>query len=333
MMTNRRTPMLDALHAEIRQALNAASSIALVSHIRPDGDAIGAVLGLGLALQNAGKSVQFVLADGVPSSFRHLTGAKQVRRSMDGTPDLVAVLDCSDLERTGGVLGERVPDLNVDHHVTNLNFGKINLVAPEAVATCALLAEVMPAWGLEITQPSAEALLSGLVTDTIGFRTSNINAQALRLAADLMDRGADLAALYKSALLTRSFEAARYWGAGLSDLQRDGRLVWATLRLGDRAAAGYTGNDDADLVNVVSAIEGGDIALMFIEQKDNRVKVSWRAQPGLDVSQIALQFGGGGHRAASGADVPGTLAEVQERVLAATREVLAQQNGNGTPIG
>ncbi len=109
--------------------------------------------------------------------------------------------------------------------------------------------------------------------------------------------------------------------------------MWATLRLGDRAAAGYTGNDDADLVNVVSAIEGGDIALMFIEQKDNRVKVSWRAQPGLDVSQIALQFGGGGHRAASGADVPGTLAEVQERVLAATREVLAQQNGNGTPIG
>jgi bifunctional oligoribonuclease and PAP phosphatase NrnA len=146
----------------------------------------------------------------------------------------------------------------------------------------------------------------------------------------LMDRGANLAELYNRALVRRSFEADRYWGQGLTRLTREGRLTWTSLTLADRAAAGYTGNDDADLVNVISAIDESDVGMIFVEQPDHRVKVSWRAQPGFDVSQIALSFGGGGHPAASGADIAGNLSEVQERVLAATRQVLA--NGSNGKI-
>jgi phosphoesterase RecJ-like protein len=108
-----------------------------------------------------------------------------------------------------------------------------------------------------------------------------MNPEALRLSADLMERGADLPDLYHQSLIKRSFPAARYWGAGLYKLQRKDRLVWTSLSLDDREYAGYTGNDDADLVNVLSAIEGADVAVMFVQQRGGEVKVSWRSQAGL----------------------------------------------------
>ncbi len=323
MMTN------DEFNGAIRQEFQNAQTILIVSHIRPDGDAVGSLLGLGLALQEAGKQVTMVLSDGVPASFRQLPGANQVLRKSPRKPvDLAVVVDCSDLLRTGTALGERVPDINIDHHITNLNFARVNLVCPDAQATCGILAENLEAWGLAVSEKIAKALLTGLVTDTIGFRTSNVTANTLRLAAWLMDHGANLADLYNRAIVRRSFEAAQYWGQGLSHIQRSGRMVWTALCLKDREIASYNGNDDADLVNVISAIDESDIGLIFVEQTNDHVKVSWRAQPGWDVSQIALQFGGGGHPAAAGADIPGTMEEVQSRVLAATRQILAV-GGNG----
>jgi bifunctional oligoribonuclease and PAP phosphatase NrnA len=317
----------EALNTLLLEEFQTAQSVLVVSHIRPDGDAVGSLLGLGMSLQAAGKQVQMVLADGVPASFRQLPGANQVLRKIKSGPfDLAIVVDCSDLARTGNALGERAPDINIDHHITNLNFARHNLVQADAQATSGILAENLERWGLPVTEGVAKALLTGLVSDTIGFRTSNVTSNTLRLAAWLMDRGANLAELYNRAIVRRSYEAARYWGQGLTRLSREGRMVWTTLSLEDRIAAAYNGNDDADLVNVISVIDESDVGLIFVEQRDNHVKVSWRAQTGFDVSQIALSFGGGGHPAASGADIPGTLSEVQARVLEATRRIL--KNGN-----
>lgn len=314
--------MINDLDLAIRQRFNSAQRILIVSHVRPDGDAVGSVLGLGLALQQSGKTVQMVLADGVPSNFKHLPGSNLIKRQSEGEFDLIAVVDCSDRERIGGALNGCLPDLNVDHHITNLNYAKLNLVEPEAVATSSILTQHLQEWGYAITPEIATALMTGLVSDTLGFRTANITPQSLRQAASLMEHGADLPELYQRALLRRSFEAARYWGAGLSRLQRDERLIWTSLTLADREAMNYPGNDDADLVNVLSAIDEADIAVIFVEQKGGTVKISWRSQPGFDVSQIALSFGGGGHVAASGADVNGSLEDIQNTVLQATRSVL-----------
>jgi phosphoesterase RecJ-like protein len=195
-------------------------------------------------------------------------------------------------------------------------------VEPEAVATAAVLTEHLPGWGLTITPEVANALLTGLVSDTLGFRTANTTPHSLRLAAELMEQGAVLSELYQRALVGRSFEAAHYWGAGLMRMQREDRLIWTSLMLIDRAAVNYPGNDDADLVNVLSAIENADIMVIFVEQKGGNVKVSWRAQPGFDVSKVALGFGGGGHAAAAGADINGSLEDVQVKVLQATRSLL-----------
>jgi len=314
---------LKATVTEIHRRLQSAEKIMVVSHLRPDGDAIGAMVALGLAIEATGKSAQMVLEDGIPVSYRHLEGSDRVLTHPKEPVDLVIVLDTSDLKRAGNVLnGYDPPDINIDHHITNENFGKINLVVPKAVATTEILAENMIEFGLSINQPVASALLTGLVTDTIGFRTSNVTPGVLRLAANLMERGANLGELYTRSLTNKSYEAIRFWGAGLTKLNRDNEIVWTTLTLDDRKESGYQGRDDADLINVLSTIHDFAVYIIFVEQPNKKVKVSWRAKPELDVSIVASSFGGGGHPAASGAEIQGDLDAVRQKVLQETQKLL-----------
>lgn len=314
--------MSNPLNSQLKESFKKSHRVVVLSHIRPDGDSIGAMLGMAFALEAAGKSVQRVNADGVPSVFRHLPGADLIRKKLDGEFDLVVSLDCSDLFRTGGIMGDTPIDINIDHHITNPHFAKINYVDPEAVATCAILAEHLGDWGLQINQNAAITLLSGIVSDTIGFRTPNVTPHTLRLAADLMENGINLSDIYSRALVRRPVEAARYWGRGLTALNQDGRLVWTALTLKDRAEVGYPGNDDADLNNVISNLDGIDISVLFVEQRANHWKISWRAQQGIDVATLAQSFGGGGHPPAAGAEMDGSFQEITEKVLPATKALL-----------
>jgi len=308
---------------QIRARLDNGERILITSHVRPDGDAVCSVLALGLALKERGKQVQMVLADGVPSDYHHLQHVEQIASRAIPPVDLVVTLDAAADDRSGDALrGFDGIDINIDHHITNTRFAALNFVDPAAVATCAILAELFPELGLQFTPAILDALLTGILTDTLGFRTSNMNPKALRIAADMVEKGADLPALYERALLRRSFTALRYWGAGLSKLQREGDLVWTSLSLADRKAADYPSNDDAELINNIAIVEGASVVLLFIEQHDNQVKISWRSQGAVDVSQIAAQFGGGGHVAAAGAVLAGSLDEVEQRVLQATRATL-----------
>jgi phosphoesterase RecJ-like protein len=217
------------------------------------------------------------------------------------------------------------PDINIDHHFTNTEFATHNLVDLNATATAEILATRLTQFGLPITPDVASALLTGILTDTIGFRVGSVRSQTLRLAAELMDAGANLPALYRQALLQKTTAAVRYWGHGLRELQVDGQLIWTSLTLADREQVGYPGPDDADLINILSGIKDTSVAIIFVEQPGGRVKVSWRSQDSQDVSQVAMQFGGGGHRAAAGAEIEGTLIEVQNKVLEATRLLFAEQ--------
>lgn len=315
--------MDDAALLEARQIIDTADSVLIASHIRPDGDAVGSVLGLGLALQAAGKDVQMLLEDGVPKSFRHLMGSEQIQKRVEEPFDCSIVVDCSDLTRTGKIFKDAPqPDISIDHHNTNLNFARVNLVDSSAAATTEILAQILPNWGLSNDRPVAEAFLTGLITDTLGFRVASMSPQTLRVAAELFEAGADLPVLYDKALLTRSYEAARYWGTGLSTLQLEGRLLWTQLTLEDRQSVNYPGRDDADLINILQTVDDADVFVIFIEQSHDRVKVSWRARTGYDVSKIALQFGGGGHKPAAGAEIKGSMEDTINKVLTATRPLL-----------
>ncbi|MHC1785149.1 MAG: bifunctional oligoribonuclease/PAP phosphatase NrnA [Anaerolineaceae bacterium] len=315
--------------SEISRRISAAKNIMVVSHKRPDGDAIGSVLGMGLALQRAGKNVQMVLADGFPSTFHHLPGAKDISRKVSGPYDLSISLDASDLMRIAGVLREdEIPDINIDHHISNVNFGRINYVEPESAATCQVLTEIFPQLGLSIDKEIAEVLLTGIISDTLGFRTSNTTQATFLLTASLIDKGANLTELYNKALNSRSFEAVKYWGAGLSRMERSDGLAWTSLTLQDRSDVSYPGNDDADLINLLSSLDDFEMVLIFVEQKDKKVKVSWRSKPGVNVSNLASQFGGGGHPAAAGAEISGSLDEVKTQVLEYSSNFLVENRKN-----
>ena len=308
----------------IKERLEKSKNVVIASHVRPDGDAIGSLLALGLALRDAGKSVQMILVDGVPASFKHLEGSELILKEPVAEHDTFITVDSADFKRVGKFFENfGQPDINIDHHKTNEKFGKLNLIESEEVATAAILARHLPEWGYAITKSIAAALLTGIVTDTLGFRTSNTNPSAMRLCAMLMETGVDMNELYMKALVNKSFPAAKYWGAGLSRLEQKDGIVWATLTLNDRKVSGYGGNDDADLINMISAIEGHKVGMIFVEQSDYHVKISWRAlEPGIDVSQVAKHFKGGGHAAAAGADIPGGLSEIQPLVLKTTQEML-----------
>ena len=309
---------------QVRLRLEQADHILISAHTRPDGDAIGSVLALGLAMQNAGKKVQMVLADGVPAALRFFPGSEQVANKHKDQFDMVVILDSSSLDRVGNVVDEiNKIDVSIDHHPDNTRFAEINIVQPKAVSTTEVLARVIPEIGLEITPNVASNLLGGMITDTIGFKTENMQPDALRLAADLMEKGANLPFLYHHALVEKTFQAAKYMGAGLSQLQQEEGLVWTTLTLENRKTAQYPGRDDADLVNIMSAIDSADVALIFVEQNEHTVKVSWRTRsPEIDVSVVAHEFGGGGHRAAAGAMIEGSLQDVQMEVVKRTKVLL-----------
>lgn len=315
--------MTSPIDLAIRSEFANANRIVLTSHIRPDQDAIGSLLGLGAALEDAGKQIQMVLTDSIAVGMRFLAGADKVKRMVEDPFDLFVSLDCSDTKRLGKALPEGVQvDINIDHHLSNLMFGRINLVEPENVATSAVIAEHLRDWGLELNSSVAAALLMGILGDSLGFRTSNTTAATLRLAADLMDYDINLAEMYNKTLVSRSLESLKYWGAGILKLSRIDSIIFTSLSLKDRKAVGYTGNDDADLINMLSTVEKTSVAIVFVEQSHDKVKVSWRAVPGIDISKLALSFGGGGHPAASGAEINGTLVEVQEKVLTATSNYL-----------
>ena len=319
--------MNNQISGEIKARLDDAKKVVIASHVRPDGDAIGSLLGLGLALKDAGKTVTMVLVDGVPSSFKFLEGTDLIKKDPGNDHDTFITVDCADFKRTGKLFENfGQPDINIDHHKTNENFGKLNLIEADEVATAAILTKHLPEWGLNISKPVAAALLAGILTDTLGFRTSNVTPDALRQAAQLMETGVDLPEIYMESLVRKSFPAAKYWGAGLSSLESKNGIVWGTLTLADRKSTGYGGNDDADLINMISAINGQKVGMVFVEQSDNHVKISWRAlQPGIDVSPVAKFFKGGGHAAAAGADIEGNLIDIQREVLAKTREFLNLQ--------
>ena len=301
-----------------------ASTVLVTSHQRPDGDAIGSLLALHISLQAKGIVSHAVLAEEVPVRFRFLPGARSIQETAPNPFDLLIAVDCADRDRLSlpSQFSEASIDLNIDHHPTNTNFAKTNLVIHEAASTTQMLHTLIPDLGLPITADVRTNLLAGLITDTLGFRTDSVTPKVLRIAAELLEEGAPLAELYHLVLTQRKFDEVRYWGQGLSGITNEDGLVWTILDLNDREEAGYRQNDDADLVDVLTTIDEAKIVLLFVEQHGGKIKVSFRARSEYDVSELAKEFGGGGHRPAAGAMIVGQLETVTKEVLTAARNML-----------
>jgi len=298
----------------------AARRLLVVTHMAPDGDAIGSLLGLGHLLRAQGHDVTLAVDEGVPNYLRFLVGVETVQTSLsEGRWDVVIMVDCADLERAGEV-GRYAQShsnqlINVDHHPTNPMFGTARLVLPEACSA----AEIVYMWAVQADWPiqadAAQAILTGLVTDTLGFRTSSVNSQTLHIAQILMEAGASLSAIMAYTLDSRPYEDVRAWQAIMPSVVLDGQVIYAEATLGQLQAYGLVEVEDAGIVQWLNQVNEAMIAAVFKEKEPRVIRVGLRCKRGYNVSEVAVKFGGGGHVQAAGLTFEGTLEEAKSAVL------------------
>jgi phosphoesterase RecJ-like protein len=315
--------------------VSGAQTILIVTHVGPDGDAIGSMLGLAHALHETGKDVITAVDGGVPSDLVFLPGADRVRASLDGLDvDLVIAVDCGDESRMGrvGQVARKngLPLINLDHHRTNTLFGNANLVDLATVAASEGVLDWLDLLSLPVSQTTAFCLLTGIVTDTLCFRTDNVSSRTLGKAQRLMALGASLAEIVQRTVSRQSYAGLRLWGAVLPTVRLEEHVIWAVITQAQFTEAGYTGEyDDAGLVSTLVETEEAYISAVFKEQPDGAVEIGFRAVPGFDTSGVAVALGGGGHALASGVTVRG---EPLETLVPRVIELLKDVARSSTPL-
>ena len=301
----------------------------LVCHVAPDGDALGSLLGLSKALTQLGRQPLLACADPVPAHYRFLVGAELIDQEVTAPFDLVITLDCSDLQRVGHIA--ETPGfsdcslLNIDHHVTNLNFGQVNMAPAGASSTAEVVLDLLDYMQVSIDTDLATCLLTGILTDTRGLRTSNVSVKVVESVLRLTKTGASVPHIIQNTLDRRSTSAMRLWGMALAQLQVKDRIIWTSIPQEMRQSAHYMGNGDAGLANYLIGAQEADVAAVFVELDNSNVEVGFRADPGYDVAQVALELGGGGHTLAAGCTTEGPLEAAQNYVLHLLRESLKHQ--------
>lgn len=321
---------------ELAGLIQRAGRLLAFCHVNPDGDALGSLLGLGQILDAlpGSRTVHLICQDPAPEDLRFLPGVERiVNHAPSGfEADLIICVDASDPARLGGVFAEldlaQTPVVVIDHHITNLHFGTHNYVAPETASTSQLIVALADVFGLELTHALAFPLMVGLVTDTLGFRTSNVTSAELACAVRLMDAGGNLADIAQRTLLSKPLKQMRLWGDAFVRATLEDGVISVDVTDQMRRAAGIPDEDDGGLVSQLIMAAEACIAVVFSEMKDGRVEVDLRARPPYNVATVALSLGGGGHPQASGCVVPGPLAEARQRVLplllAASRQPATQ---------
>ena len=311
---------MEAIIENLATILKNKKDIALVSHVQPDGDAIGSILGLGLALIKSGKTVQIINPDGVPQMFTFLPGCDLVRRSFLYVPDTVVLMDCTDLDRIGP-LREFTADaeniINIDHHISNGFFGGINLVDTGAAATGEIAYALVKALGVEMDAEIASSLYTAIVTDTGSFQFENTTFQTHLIAAELLKHGTDLATIRTYLWESTPLESIRLITETLTTLELDEtcRIAWVTMPYEVFQRFGSTTEHLEGIVNYAKSIRGVEIAIVFKEYEPNRIKVGLRSKRVVDVNKLAQSLGGGGHKRASGCIIEGSLEEAKRIVL------------------
>jgi bifunctional oligoribonuclease and PAP phosphatase NrnA len=306
----------------------------LMTHIRPDADGLGAQLALRDALMAMGKTARVVIASPLPPRYRFLDPDRTVIENFTLPGDSFRNVDAIFVLDTGtwGQLGEfgefmksmAVPKAVIDHHRTQDDLGGLAFVDTSAEATGRLVFEIIRALDVPLSAAAAHHLFMALALDTGWFRHPNTTAASFALAHELVSAGANPSPLYEQLYECAPLGRLKLVGVALSRLQvvSDGLVAFTEVRLADYAACAAVPGDTEDLINYPRAIDGVEVALIFIEQPEGGTKVSFRARSRIDVSKLCEHFGGGGHKLAAGARLDTTLDEAKCRVLAAVDEAL-----------
>jgi phosphoesterase RecJ-like protein len=308
--------------------LASGNSFLIAGHVNPDGDTLGCMCAMGLALRKIGKFATLVCADPVPQVYRFIPAADTILREIPEKPFNTAIIvDCDGLDRTGP-LAERIRTferfLEIDHHQGKGSGFGVKLIDPSAAAAGELVFELLKRARIEMDAQIAECLLTAVVTDTGSFKFANVTPNTLRIASELVSAGASPVTITRNVYESRTFAGTRLLGLMLSALTTvdGGRIVYSSITRDMLAETGASDDDTEGFVNYIRSVRGAVVGVLFRESEDGAsVRASLRAGNGIDVSQVARKFGGGGHKAAAGCTIEKPLAEAIQLVLNVIKEL------------
>lgn len=313
---------LDTIKEEI---LN-AKDIVILTHEMPDGDAIGSSLAMYNGLRQLGKMVDIVVPE-YPKTFSFLPGAKEIKKEgKSENYDLAIVLDCSDVKRLHGheiYFEQANKTINIDHHGVNTMFADVNFVNPVAPACAQILVTVLEYFGIEISKDIGTCLVAGIITDTGGFKYQGVTAETFEFAASLLNKGVNISEVYRKVFQTITKEAFELRKLAINRLEffEDGKICFTYTNKEDEEKIHTSTGDHEGIVELGRDVEGVEVSI-YLREKEDGYKASLRSSEYVNVSDICLMFGGGGHPKAAGCNMQMTLEQAKEKLLSKVKEYI-----------
>jgi phosphoesterase RecJ-like protein len=317
--------------SEIAKLLREKDNFVLISHLRPDGDALGSTIALGLSLQLLGKNVTLWNEDGVIEGLRFLPQSRLCVKP-EGRPrefDVAIALDCARFDRLGTPLDHIANEplwVNIDHHGSNEGYGDVVLIEPESPATGEIIARLLLERELPMNAEIAENLFVAMSTDTGSFQYPSTTARTFEIAAKLIRQGLDVGEINRKTYSNYSYRRVELLRELLNgaELLLGGRVATMTLPLNVTQRLQTLPEDTEGAINLIRAIDTVVAAVFFEEMEDGKIRISMRSKNAdiINVSEVAREFDGGGHPLAAGARMPGPLDEAKKNVLKAIENVL-----------
>lgn len=304
----------------ILEEINNANSIVILTHENPDGDAVGSSLALYHALKAYGKNVEVIIPE-YSRTFNFLPGTNEIKK--EGTYenyDLAISLDCASMDMLNGYVKyfeNAKTRVVIDHHGTNSMYGDLNFVNPDSPACAQILVVVLNYFKMEITKEIGTCILAGIITDTGGFKYSGVTAETFEFVAWLLNKGVNVSSVYRKVLQVRTkgnFELNRIASNRLEFLE-DGKIAFTYITRDDEESVNAETGDHEGIVDIGRDIEGVEVSIFIRETKIKGVKISLRSSEYVNVSDIALLFGGGGHPRAAGCNMQATIQQAKERIV------------------
>lgn len=313
---------------EINAVLSDAQNIVVICHTRPDGDALGSGVALCVALENAGKKAYMCCMDAPPEKFKYNPSFDRVINELPDTDyDTIVTVDCADTARMGLFSKKykkfKKPTINFDHHITNEGYASLNYIK-ECPATCEIMTEFLVSSGYEITEEIANLLMLGLITDSGNFAHQDVSEHTFKIAAFLRSKGADVSLIIYNMFRRQTKARALLYGRVIKNIgfALDDKLAYLVITDKDVEECGADKSLTEGFVDFPLTIDGVEVSVSFLEYKENQYKASLRSKGNVNVNSVAVSFGGGGHKFASGCKLIGSLEEVKEKLIFAFSKII-----------
>ncbi|MDI6604865.1 MAG: bifunctional oligoribonuclease/PAP phosphatase NrnA [Thermoanaerobacteraceae bacterium] len=311
---------------EIIENILSSSNIILVTHISPDGDAIGCTTAMYKALKLLKKDVKIFIDDDIPDVYKFLPNSDKIERPYDKNADIIIVIDCADKDRIGNAqefLKKDIISVNIDHHISNTLYADINYVDTNAASSAEIVYQIIKLLGINFDSDISTCLYTAIVTDTGGFMYNSTTAFTHEVAADLINNGAPVSDISDKIFHNITYNKIKLIGRALNSLElyENGKITCLEITKKDLDETNSKISDIENIVNYGRDINGVEVAILLVE-KDDEIKVSLRSKEKVDVNKIAQIFGGGGHIRASGCSLKNTIKEAKIQILNKIKDII-----------